>query len=152
MTYEEITNGGICIQFDNYEFTCVKNPPAVNSRPIQQESIGDTPPESEEEKFLVETKPSFQGGDANDFSRWVNRHLVYPAVSKKNDVQGRVILNFTITTEGEVEDVEVLNGVDPLLDAEAVRVVSSSPKWKPGEQDGKPVKVTYTFPVIFQLR
>ena len=101
---------------------------------------------------LVEQKPSFNGGDANEFSKWVNSRLVYPEIAKENGVQGRVTLQFTVEADGRVTNVKVLRGVDPSLDAEAKRVVSSSPKWKPGRQRDRAVKVTYTFPVIFQLR
>ena len=101
---------------------------------------------------LVEEKPKFQGGDANDFSKWVNSKLVYPELAKENGVQGRVTLQFTVYTDGSVRDVKVLRGVDASLDKEAVRIVSMSPKWTPGKQRERPVKVTYTFPVLFQLR
>ena len=101
---------------------------------------------------LVEEKPSFNGGDANMFSKWVNERLVYPEIAKENGVQGRVTLQFTVEKDGKVTGVKVLRGVDPSLDKEAVRVVSMSPKWKPGKQRDRAVKVTYTFPVIFQLR
>lgn len=101
---------------------------------------------------LVEEKPSFNGGDANEFSKWVNSRLVYPEIAKENGVQGRVTLQFTVNADGTVSNVKVLRGVDSSLDKEAVRVVSSSPKWKPGKQRDRAVKVTYTFTVIFQLR
>ena len=101
---------------------------------------------------LVEEKPSFQGGDANQFSKWVNSKLEYPEIAKENGVQGRVTLQFTVEKDGSVTKVKVLRGVDPSLDKEAVRVVSMSPKWKPGKQRDRAVPVTYTFPVIFQLR
>ena len=101
---------------------------------------------------LVEKKPMFQGGDANEFSKWVNSKLVYPEIAKENGVQGRVVLQFTVNPDGSVSNVKVLRGVDASLDKEAVRVVSSSPKWTPGKQRDRAVKVTYTFPVIFQLR
>ena len=101
---------------------------------------------------LVEEKHSFNGGDANEFSKWVNSRLVYPEIAKENGVQGRVTLQFTVNADGSVSNVKVLRGVDSSLDKEAVRVVSSSPKWKPGKQRDRAVKVTYTFPVIFQLR
>ncbi len=101
---------------------------------------------------LVEEKPSFQGGDANQFSKWVNGKLNYPEIAKENGVQGRVTLQFTVEKDGTVTKVKVLRGVDPSLDKEAVRVVSQSPKWKPGKQRDRAVPVTYTFPVIFQLR
>lgn len=101
---------------------------------------------------LVEEKPTFMGGDANNFSKWVNSKLNYPEAAKENGVQGRVTLQFTVNTDGSVTNVQVLRGVDSSLDKEAVRVVSSSPKWKPGKQRDRAVKVSYTFPVIFQLR
>ena len=101
---------------------------------------------------LVEEKPSFMGGDANQFSAWVNKRLVYPEIAKENGVQGRVTLQFTVEKDGSVTKVKVLRGVDPSLDKEAVRVVSMDPKWKPGKQRDRAVPVTYTFPVYFQLR
>ena len=101
---------------------------------------------------VVEQKPSFNGGDANEFSKWVNKNLDYPEIAKETGVQGRVILRFTVNPDGSVSNVTVLRGVDSSLDKEAVRVVSKSPKWKPGRQRDRAVKVTYTFPVIFQLR
>ena len=109
--------------------------------------------EEEEVPFaIVEQKPTFQGGDANTFTKWVFSKIVYPEIAKENGVQGRVTLQFTIETDGSVKNVKVLRGVDSSLDKEAVRVVSSSPKWSPGMQRNKPVKVKYTFPVVFQLR
>ena len=101
---------------------------------------------------LVEEKPSFQGGDANTFSKWVNQQLVYPEEARNNGVQGRVTVQFTITKDGSVKNVKVLRELHPDLDKEAVRVVSSSPKWKPGKQKGSTVAVTYTVPVIFMMR
>ena len=101
---------------------------------------------------LIEKKPTFNGGDANEFSKWVNSQLTYPAQAKADGVQGRVTLKFTIGSDGVLRDVKVLRGVREDLDAEAVRVISASPRWAPGEQDGKPVAVTFVFPVIYQLR
>ena len=115
---------------------------------VQEETVAE-----EEIPFvLVEVKPTFQGGDANAFSRWVNQHLSYPDIAKDNGVQGRVLLQFTVGTDGSVSAVKVLRGIDSSLDQEAVRVVSASPKWTPGRQRDRAVKVTYTFPVFFQLR
>ena len=118
-----------------------------------QEEVVEEEVEEEAIPFqLVEEKPSFQGGDANQFSKWVNSRLQYPEIAKENGVQGRVTLQFTVEKDGTVTKVRVLRGVDPSLDKEAVRVVSMSPKWKPGKQRDRAVPVTYTFPVIFQLR
>ena len=101
---------------------------------------------------MVEQKPKFNGGDANEFSKWVNSRLQYPQICIENGRQGRVTLSFTIKADGSLSDVKVLRGVDPALDQEAVRVVMSSPKWTPGKQRDRAVAVSYTFPVIFQLR
>lgn len=101
---------------------------------------------------LVEEKPKFNGKDANEFSKWVNQRLVYPEIAKENGVQGRITMMFTVKTDGTVADVRVARGVDPALDREAIRVISSSPKWTPGKQRDRAVPVTYTFPVIFRLR
>ena len=101
---------------------------------------------------LADVRPTFQGGDENNFSKWVNSNLTYPAEAEEKGVQGRVTLSFTVTSTGKVCDVKVLRGVDPLLDKEAVRVVEMSPDWTPGMVDGKPVAVSYAFPVIFMLR
>ena len=100
----------------------------------------------------VEEKPTFNGGDANEFSKWVNSRLVYPEIAKENGVEGRVTLQFTIDKTGRLGDVKVLNAPDKTLADEAVRVVSSSPKWTPGKQRDRAVKVSYVFPVIYKLR
>ena len=101
---------------------------------------------------IVEQKPRFNGGDANEFSRWVNKRLVYPQICVENGVQGRVTLSFTVMPDGSLANISVLRGVDEELDKEALRVVSSSPRWEPGRQRDRAVPVTYTFPVIFSLR
>ena len=100
----------------------------------------------------VEVKPTFNGGDANQFSRWVNQQLEYPEKCKKEGISGRVTLSFTVSETGKVTDVKVLRGVHKDLDNEAIRVVSSSPDWTPGEANGKVVAVSYTFPIIFQTK
>ena len=102
---------------------------------------------------LVEQKPTFQGGDAGTkFGEWVNAHLTYPAAAKAAKAQGRVTLQFTIYPDGSLRDAKVLRGVNPDLDAEALRVISASPEWTPGYVKGEPVKVTYMFPVVFKLK
>lgn len=100
----------------------------------------------------VEVKPSFQGGTANDFSKWVQQRLVYPEIALENGISGTVILYFEVDKDGNLINVKVLRGVDKSLDDEAVRVVKSSPKWSPGRQQDIAVKCQYQFPVTFQLR
>ena len=102
--------------------------------------------------IIVEEKPRFMGGDENTFNAWVLNNIVYPEVAQENAVQGRVLLSFVVNTDGRVIDVVVTRGVDPALDREAVRAVQASPRWTPGRQRDKAVKVRYNFPVVFQLR
>lgn len=100
----------------------------------------------------VAQRPTFNGGDANEFSKWVNQNLTYPEKCRQSRVEGRVTLQFTVTETGKVADVKVLRSVNEELDKEAVRVVSESPAWTPGkDENGKIVPITYTFPVIFKL-
>lgn len=119
----------------------------VQEQPVEEEVEEEVIPFA-----LVQDKPKFMNGDPNAFSKWVNERLEYPEIAKENGIQGRVMISFKVGTDGKVSDVKVLRGVDPSLDKEAVRVVSQSPKWTPGKQRDRAVAVTYTFPVIFQLR
>ena len=100
----------------------------------------------------VAQKPGFNGGDANEFSKWVGENVVYPESCRQSKVQGRVTVQFTVTEEGKVTDVKVLRGVNAELDKEAVRVISGSPLWTPGrDENGEAVSVSYVFPVIFKI-
>lgn len=120
---------------------------------VQAAEIAEEVVEEEVIPFaIVEDKPMFQGKEANEFTKWVYNNIVYPEIAKENGVQGRVTLQFEIGKDGSVSNVKVLRGVDSSLDKEAVRVVSNSPKWTPGKQRGKAVKVKYNFPVTFQLK
>ena len=139
----EIESDFISLDDSNLEVEIVDYVEQVEEEAVEEEAIPFQ---------LVEEKPKFQGGDANAFSAWVAKNLVYPEIAKENGVQGRVMLQFTVNPNGTVSNVKVLRGIDSSLDAEAVRVVSNSPKWEPGKQRDRAVKVTYTFPVIFQLR
>ena len=101
---------------------------------------------------IVEKKPLFQGGDANSFTKWVNSKIDYPLSAQENNIQGTVYLSFDVGVDGSLSNIKVIRGVDPLLDQEALRVVKMSPKWTPGRQQNKAVKVSYQFPVKFQLQ
>ena len=121
--------------------------------PVEFVDVATIEEEEEEVLFaIVEDKPLFNGMDAEaGFREWVGKNTNYPTVAQENGISGRVFVEFSISTTGEVTDVKLLRGVDPLLDAEAMRVIKSSPKWTPGMQRGKPVKVKYQFPVNFRL-
>lgn len=107
--------------------------------------------EEEEVFYFVEEMPSFQGGNLDDFRTYVGKNLRFPEAAAEAGLQGRVQVSFVVEPDGRVDKVKVLRGVDPILDKEAVRVIKSSPKWTPGKQRGKPVRVGYTIPVVFFL-
>ncbi len=100
---------------------------------------------------VVEDMPQFPGGDAAMFT-YLNTNIKYPKVAEENGVQGRVICKFVVDEDGSIKNVKVVRSVDPSLDKEAVRVIKSMPKWKPGKQNGKAVRVSFTTPVTFRLQ
>lgn len=102
--------------------------------------------------IIVEEKPTFNGGDANQFPKWVNSQIVYPEGARERKAEGRVVVNFKVGTDGQVKDVVLVRGVDPEIDAEVLRVIKSSPAWTTGKQNGNPVDVSYTCPVVFKLQ
>lgn len=97
---------------------------------------------------VVEDMPMFPGGNVQ---KWIAKNVKYPVLAMENGIQGKVYIQFVIEKDGAITDVKVIRGVDASLDKEAVRVVKSMPKWKPGKQRGKPVRVSYTLPINFQL-
>ena len=117
-----------------------------------------TPVEVEEEEVeeqqifqVVEEMPEFPGGMA-ECMKFLSKNIKYPTISQENGVQGRVIVQFVVNRDGSIVDPVVVRGVDPYLDKEALRVIASMPKWKPGKQRGKEVRVKYTVPVTFRLQ
>ena len=115
----------------------------------------EAPVEEEEEEVVfvvVESMPEFPGGQQALF-KYLSENVKYPVIAQENGIQGRVICQFVVNKDGSIVDVEVVrSGGDPSLDKEAIRVIKSMPKWKPGKQRGKPVRVKYTVPVNFKLQ
>ncbi len=107
---------------------------------------------TEEEVFvIVEDMPKFKGGDINKFREWVQKRVRYPEIASENGIQGRVYITFVVETSGLVSNVSVTRSVDALLDDAAKEAVEASPKWEPGMQRGRPVRVRYSIPIIFQI-
>jgi len=115
----------------------------------------EAPVEEEEEEVVfvvVESMPEFPGGQQALF-KYLSDNVKYPVIAQENGIQGRVICQFVVNKDGSIVDVEVVrSGGDPSLDKEAIRVIKSMPKWKPGKQRGKAVRVKYTVPVNFKLQ
>lgn len=104
---------------------------------------------SDEPFMFVEVTPTFKGGGIEKFRDWVQKRTTYPQIAQDNGIQGRVLLSFVVERDGSVSNVKVLKSVDKLLDDEAVKAIESSPKWTPGLQRGRPVRVRFIIPLIF---
>jgi periplasmic protein TonB len=127
----------------------VKNEEVIEVVQEVKEEIKEADPEPEP-FIIVEEMPSFPGGEIA-LLKYVNEHTQYPDVAKDNNIQGRVIVRFCVTSKGGIDQVSIFQSVDPALDAEAIRVVKTLPTFKPGKQGGKPVPVWFTLPIIFKL-
>ncbi len=106
---------------------------------------------ADETFVLVDKMPTFQGGNLNDFRTYIMSRVRYPAEAINKKISGRVVANFTVDTQGKVTDVRILQTPDRILSEEVIRVLSQSPAWTPGEQDGQLVKVKFTIPVEFDI-
>ena len=113
----------------------------------EQESVSEDPPFT-----TVEQMPTFQGGDLITFNRWVMSQIRYPEIAQQNGIQGRVLVKFIVEIDGSLSNIKVIQSPDTSLTAEAVRVISNSPKWEPGRQRNHPVRVMFTMPVNFRLQ
>jgi len=100
--------------------------------------------------IMVEEMPEFPGG-VIALRKWIKSNVKYPESARREKITGRVYIGFVINREGQVEDCKVLRSIDPALDREALNVIKSMPRWKPGKQKGESVKVSYTFPINFYL-
>lgn len=119
-----------------------------NAEDYNREDFG-----GEEEYFIVEVMPLFNGGEpAIEFKKYIAQNLRYPDDAAEKGITGKVIVQFAVNSKGEVVDEKIIAGSHPSLNAEAIRVVKSSPLWTPGFQRGEPVKVLFTFPINFVLQ
>lgn len=100
---------------------------------------------------VVEQQPQFPGG-MSELMKFLSDNIVYPQIALESGLQGRVIVQFVVNKNGEIVNIQVVKGVDPFLDKEAVRVINMMPKWIPGKQNGQAVNVKFTLPVNFKLK
>jgi len=133
----------------------------IEDSEADEETVIDVQPlieasEEEEEDtneifLIVEEAPEFPGG-TRALYKYISSHVKYPVIAQENGIQGKVYVKFVVNEEGDVSNAEILRGVDQSLDVEALRVVNSLPKFKPGKQRGRPVKVFYNAQISFQLQ
>ena len=117
--------------------------------PVAVEEEG---PEEQTIFEIVEEAPEFINGGMAGLMQYLSKNIKYPTIAQENGTQGRVVVQFVVNRDGSIVDAKVMRGVDPYLDKEALRVINSMPKWKPGKQRGKPVRCRYTVPVMFRLQ
>lgn len=115
-------------------------------------AVEEEEPEEQTIFEVVEQMPEFPNGGMASLMQYLSKNIKYPTIAQENGTQGRVTVQFVVNRDGSIVDAKVLRGVDPYLDKEAIRVISSMPKWKPGMQRGKAVRVKYTVPVMFRLQ
>jgi TonB family protein len=100
---------------------------------------------------IVEEKPKFQGKEASEFTKWIHSKLTYPQKAQDNNIQGTVRVSFTVNTDGTLSDIKSIKTVDPMLEDAVIEIIKQSPKWTPGSQQRKPVRVPYQVPIVFKL-
>ena len=101
--------------------------------------------------LIIDPMPEFPGGE-DQFFKYIANELRYPKSVARQEIEGTVIISFIVGVDGNIYDIEVRQGVHTLLDIEAIRVIESMPKWKPGEQNGKPIPVSFTIPINFEVK
>jgi periplasmic protein TonB len=122
----------------------------VNDSALFTQTIEPIVPAEPEIFYKVEEMPEFPGGET-ELLRFVGQNIIYPEEAKNVNLQGRVIIQFVVNTDGSVDRAKILKGIDESLDNEALRVVNLLPKFKPGKQNGVPVQVWYVIPIMFKL-
>jgi protein TonB len=136
------------------EFLFQPPPQDITEESIVWESPEYIEPEDPGQGFfvVVEIMPQFRGGSLKSFWKYIQSEITYPEEARMLGMEGTVIVQFIVDDKGNVSQVTLIRSIDPYLDNEAIRVISSSPKWKPGIQAGKPVSVLFSIPVKFELR
>lgn len=124
---------------------------AVDLRELESHKVIVEEKVVEKPFYTVEQMPSFPGGEA-EMQRFIQANLKYPVVAQESGISGRVTIRFVVTKDGTISDVQVMRGIDPSCDKEAVNVVKKMPKWIPGKQNGRAVPVYFTLPVVFRLQ
>ncbi len=122
----------------------------TESKSAEIKQVAKVPTQGDEIFNVVEHQPEYPGG-MGELMKFIQRNIRYPKEAQDQGKQGRVIVVFVVEKDGSITDAEVLKPVDPLLDAEALRIVNMMPKWTPGKQRGKEVRVRFTIPVTFRL-
>lgn len=148
---EELNSSRVLISIADVDNGNTEGVDIAEIRREQRQIINQPPQERNQVQDHVEVMPQFPGGNS-DLMRYLGANIKYPTIAAENDIEGRVVLKFVVGKDGNISDIQVIRSLDPSCDREAIRVVKSMPKWIPGMQNGYPVAVYFTLPVLFKLQ
>lgn len=148
---EELNSSRVIISIADVDNGNTEGVDIAEIRREQRQIINQPPQERNQVQDHVEVMPQFPGGNS-DLMRYLGANIKYPTIAAENDIEGRVVLKFVVGKDGNISDIQVIRSLDPSCDREAIRVVKSMPKWIPGMQNGYPVAVYFTLPVLFKLQ
>lgn len=151
LSQEELNSSKVRISIATVDNGNTEGVDIVEIRKEQREIINQTPQEPNRIHDYVEVMPQFPGGNS-ELMRYLATNIKYPTIAIENNIEGRVILKFVVDKNGSISNIQVISTLDPSCDKEAMRVVKGMPKWIPGMQNGYPVAVYFTLPVLFKLQ
>ena len=151
LSQEELNSNKVQISIETVNNGNTEGVDIAEIRREQREIINQPPQEPNQVLDHVEVMPQFPGGNV-ELMRYLSANIKYPTIAAENGIEGRVVLKFVVGKDGGISNIQVVRALDPSCDKEAVRVVKGMPKWIPGMQNGHPVAVYFTLPVLFKLQ
>lgn len=151
LSQEELNSNRVQISIETVNNGNTEGVNIAEIRREQRQIINQPPQEPNKVHEHVEVMPQFPGGNG-ELMRYLSANIKYPTIAAENGIEGRVVLKFVVSKDGSISNIQIVRSLDPSCDKEAVRVVKGMPKWIPGMQNGHPVAVYFTLPVLFKLQ
>lgn len=151
LSQEELNSNRVQISIETVNNGNTEGVDIAEIRREQRQIINQPPQEPNKVHEHVEVMPQFPGGNV-ELMRYLSANIKYPTIAAENGIQGRVVLKFVVSKDGSISNIQIVRSLDPSCDKEAIRVVKGMPKWIPGMQNGHPVAVYFTLPVLFKLQ
>ncbi len=151
LSQEELNSNRVQISIETVNNGNTEGVDIAEIRREQRQIINQPPQEPNKVHEHVEVMPQFPGGNV-ELMRYLGTNIKYPTIAAENGIQGRVVLKFVVSKDGSISNIQIVRSLDPSCDKEAIRVVKGMPKWIPGMQNGHPVAVYFTLPVLFKLQ
>lgn len=151
LSQEELNSNRVQISIETVNNGNTEGVDIAEIRREQRQIINQPPQEPNKVHEHVEVMPQFPGGNV-ELMRYLGTNIKYPTIAAENGIQGRVVLKFVVSKDGSISNIQIVRSLDPSSDKEAIRVIKGMPKWIPGMQNGHPVAVYFTLPVLFKLQ